>query len=174
LVAVVPVWLLDIDGVINALGNSPPRDWPIACWRSVEAESAHNIRWPIVAAQPVLDFIAVVHDKGQAEIRWHTSWQGFANNVSRELGLPEFPLQPAPEYDEPLSFTWWKLPAARRVLEEGRRLIWTDDDFSEELTRAQRRELSASGRALLLGPDTMTGLRRRHLKRIEAFLQRGS
>ena len=168
-----PVWLLDIDGVINALNHDalPTRDWPSACWRSVEAESAHEIRWPIVAAQPVLDFIWVVHAEGRAEIRWHTSWQEFANNVSRSLGLPEFPLQPAPEFDEPIGFTWWKLPAARRVLaDEGRRLIWTDDDVAEEMTRLERRELQATGRALLLCPDTMTGLRRRHLKRIEAFL----
>src|SRR5262245_14536015 len=107
-----PVWLLDIDGVINALDHPgpPTRAWPAFCWRCVEAESAHQIRWPIVAAQPVLDFIALVHTGGLADIRWHTSWQGFANNVSRELGLPEFPLQSAPEFDEPLSFTWWKLP----------------------------------------------------------------
>ena len=167
------MWLLDIDGVINALENPgpPTRAWPSGCWRRVLAESAHEIRWQIVAAQPVLDFIWLVHSSGQAEIRWHTSWQEFANNVSRELDLPEFPIQPAPEFDEPISLTWWKLPAARRVLaEEGRRLIWTDDDFSEELSRLERRQLQSSGRALLLCPDTMTGLRRRHLKRIETFL----
>jgi hypothetical protein len=168
-----PVWLLDIDGVINALDHlgPPTRAWPAGCWRTVEAESAHQIRWPIVAAQPVLDFIWLVHADGLADIRWHTSWQGFANNVSHSLGLPEFPLQPAPEFDEPISLTWWKLPAARRVLtEEGRRLIWTDDDFAEETTRLERRELQATRRALLLCPNTMTGLRQRHLKRIQQFL----
>jgi hypothetical protein len=167
-----PVWLLDIDGVINALDHlgPPNRDWPASSWRLVEAESAHQIRWPIVAAQPVLDFIELVHATGRAEIRWHTSWQEFAVNVSRSLGLPEFPLQPAPEFDEPVSLTWWKLPAAQRVLAEGRSLIWTDDDFRQELTRIERRRLKACGRALLLCPNTMTGLRQRHLKRIEDFL----
>lgn len=168
-----PVWLLDIDGVINALEQfgPPTRAWPAGCWRSVEAESAHQIRWPIRAAQPVLDFIWLVHTDGRAEIRWHTSWQEFANNVSHSLGLPEFPVQPAPEFDEPEGSTWWKLPAARRVLEqEGRRLIWTDDDFGAELSRADRRELRSSGQILMQCPDTMTGLCRRHLKRIEAFL----
>jgi hypothetical protein len=167
-----PVWLLDIDGVINALESPGPplHAWPAGCWRTVQAESAHQLSWPIVAAQPVLDFIWMVHTKGLAEIRWHTSWQEFANNVSRELDLPELPLQPAPEFDEPISLTWWKLPAARRVLSEGRRLIWTDDDVGSELSRVERRELKATGRALLLCPDTKTGLRHRHLKRIESFL----
>jgi hypothetical protein len=167
-----PVWLLDIDGVINALSSRPStRDWPVGGWREVEAESAHGLRWPILAAQPVLDFIALVHDTGRAEIRWHTTWQEFANNVSRSLGLPEFAVQPAPEFDEPLGFTWWKLPAAHRVLvEEGRRLVWTDDDAVSELSRAELRHLKTLGQALLLCPDTMTGLRQRHLKRIDGFL----
>lgn len=170
--AVTPVWLLDIDGVINALGSKTlTRAWPAAGWRLVHAESAHQVRWPIRAAQPVLDFITAVHTSGRAEIRWHSTWQEYANNVSRELGLPEFPVAHAPEFDEPIGMTWWKLPAARRILvQERRRLIWTDDDAAEEMTRAERRELHTLGRSLIVFPDTMTGLCRRHLHRIETFL----
>jgi hypothetical protein len=167
----VPVWLLDIDGVVNAVVSKPPRNvWPADAWVEVEAESAHGLSWPILTARPVVDFVRRVHDSALAEVRWHTTWREYAHNVGRALGLPEFPIQDAPEFKEE-SERWWKLPAAQRILAEERRaLVWTDDETATELSRAERIALRRMGRALLIGPAARTGLTRRHLRQIESFL----
>jgi hypothetical protein len=172
----VPVWLLDLDGVINAACKSlPTHAWPKHAWREVTVGDSKGQSVPIKTAQPVVDFIREIHESGRAEIRWHTTWQQDALGVGRELGLPEFAVAEAPEYQQLHEFLdrdrWWKLPAARRVLaDEGRILLWTDDDAHTDLRRDERTELSGLGRLLIVCPDAMTGLCRRHLRRIDAFL----
>jgi hypothetical protein len=141
------VWLMDIDGVVNALGDAPDtKIWPADQWVRASATSALDIEWPLLAAAPVLDFLRMVTDEGRAEIRWHSAWQHNAPRVGAALGLPQWPVQPCPEYalDKaaiavPLTTRvsrWWKLPAAMRVLDAGHSLLWTDDDARYQLRRA--------------------------------------
>lgn len=89
------------------------------------------------------------------------------------LGLVSLPLSDAPEWADP-SPLWWKLPAAQRVIDSGRRLIWTDDQFplyrTDPRTEPGLRAVELSGLALLLGPDPDTGLSPGDLRRIAAFL----
>ena len=169
----VPVWLLDLDGVVNAASRTfPTHAWPKQTWQGIEAEDEEGITWPIKAARPVIDFIKEVHGAGRAEIRWHSTWQGYAVHVGRQLGLPDFGVQEAPEYKDSDAEHWWKAPGARRVLaEEGRDLLWTDDDADEWLGRQERTELASLGhRLLIVCPDSRTGLCKKHLKRITQFL----
>jgi len=178
----VPVWLLDIDGVINAATNSQQRlhsAWPKESWILTEAEGGDRI-WPIQTATPVVEYIRKIHESGLAEIRWHTTWQHKAHNVSRAVGLPEFPIQEAPEYDPAFwrrmrgTDHWWKLPAARRLVQlEERALIWTDDDIHHEMTQQQRHWLRGEGRVLLIAPDPYAGLHQKDLDRIDKFLNPG-
>ena len=61
----VPVWLLDIDGVVNALARGRVRDaWPLDAWvqRVVRADIPGQgaMVLPILAARPVLDFVTDV------------------------------------------------------------------------------------------------------------------
>lgn len=167
-----PVWLLDLDGVVNAASRTfPTHAWPRQAWRQIEAEDEEGLTWPIKAAGPVIDFIRAVHESGRAEIRWHSTWQEYSLNVGRLLGLPDFGVQEAPEYKEFDADRWWKTPAARRVLGgEGRDLLWTDDDADRELAPDERAELAAMGRLLIVCPDSKTGLCGRHLRRIDEFL----
>lgn len=167
------VWLLDIDGVINAATRRPPTHaWPESDWIDTKASDAKR-QWRILAAQPVLDFIRAVHDDERAEIRWHTTWQHHAQEVADVLGLPTFPVQEAPEYANAHHLVgWWKLPAAHRVLRAGHRLVWTDDD-AVDLHRTERTELEAAGPVLVVSPSAQTGLCRRHLADIDAFLAGG-
>lgn len=171
-----PVWLLDIDGVINAatLGEPPTHAWPADDWVDTKADGEARV-WRMLAARPVLDFIREVHAAGRAEIRWHTTWQERAANVARALDLPEFPVQYAPEFldvEEALRHDqWWKLPAAQRVVtDEGRALLWTDDDADWDLTAEQRTALEVAGRVLIVSPSSLVGLCRRHLRAIDEFL----
>jgi len=167
----VPVWLLEVDGVINTYGTqkSPPTQvWPAADWIITKVG-----RFNIWAARPVVDFIRGVHERGEAEIRWHTSWQDGALDLAVGLGLPEFEVQEAPEwgsYDENAQ-GWWKLPPVHRVLAEGRSVLWTDDDAVCLSTR-ERAELQGSGLIEIIAPTYNTGLCKRHLRQIGEILPR--
>jgi hypothetical protein len=161
----VPVWLLDIDGVINAAtrGKPPTHAWPATDWIDTRAKT-----WRILAARPVLDFIRTVHEKGMAEIRWHTTWQHDAQLLADALDLPTFSVQHAPEFDE-LRAGWWKLPAAHRALDEGRGLVWTDDDIAVEVSDVELASFAMAG-AVVLTPPVRTGLCPRHLEQIDTYL----
>jgi hypothetical protein len=176
-----PVWLLDIDGVVNAISVDPhPAVWPADRWVRAKATCA-GVEWPLLAAGPVLDFVRRAHLAGLAEIRWHTTWQHEAADVSRALDLPEFPVQPAPEFRSihavggaaPVGATWWKLPAAQRVVaDEGRALVWTDDDAEIQLDgwTGEEQALRRTRSVLIVAPRTQVGLTPDDLLAIDAFL----
>lgn len=177
-----PVWLLDIDGVINACSKKPDRSvWTADEWQTGRAE-AEGRSWPILWSKPVVDFIRNVHESGQAEIRWHTTWQHWAANLATLVGLPEFPIAEAPEMDDKPGYVakairesrswWWKLPAAERVVrDEKRPLIWTDDDITWSLCGYDvDAKLRAYAPALLVSPQETLGLTKKQLRQISDFL----
>jgi len=91
-----PVWLLDVDGVINAATIKPPTYvWPADAWIKTKV-----LGLTVHVAQPVLDFIREVHELGRVEIRWHTTWQLDAPAFGEVLGLPTFPVADAPEWGD--------------------------------------------------------------------------
>lgn len=169
-----PVWLLDVDGVVNAIATKPDRTvWPAVAWIRTTAE-AQGSDWPILAARPVLDLIREVHEQGLAEIRWHTTWREHAvKNLAPALDLPEFPVQDDLDVDSftenedgCVAYRWWKVPAAQHVVQvEKRRLIWTDDDLN-----SNRRELDPFADHLLICPQTRLGLTPKHLRKIREHL----
>ena len=141
-----PLWLLDVDGVLNAAHDKPDRSvWPADQWIRFDAEDTRTGEsWPRLIAQPVVDFLTEIHRRGLAEIRWHTTWQDEAWAIAEHIGLPHFEVQDAPEFDD--CEGWWKLPAARREMNDGgRTLLWTDDDIAFDLSVQERRELNARG-----------------------------
>jgi hypothetical protein len=170
-----PVWLLDIDGVVNALARGAVRgSWPQDAWiqRVIRADMPGHgpMVLPILAARPVLDFVAQVYHSGTADVRWHSTWRAAAmTELAPVLGLPPIPISVAPEWTAPPYEGWWKLPAARRVLESGRRLVWTDDDLG--VFAAEVGDLVSRPDALLIGPDRHIGLTGADLDSIAAFLQ---
>ena len=174
-----PVWLLDIDGVLNALESAPARAaWPDAEFIETAALSAHDFEWPLFVAVPVLDFLRRVHDEGRAEILWHSAWQEYSVNVGVALDLPTWAVLDCPEFAEdeapiaqPLTWhhrPWWKLPAAQRAVASGRPLLWTDDDAWRQLGSLDTP--SWCQRALIIAPDEDTGLTPDHLRAIDEWL----
>lgn len=169
-----PLWLLDIDGVIN----SPLREVPTEVWEEWLQTSAWSPSgtWRIHTAVPVRDFIVHVHESGLAEIRWHSTWQEFSVNVGDAVELPRFPIQDSPEADQDgfSNARWWKLPAVWRELVKGqepggnRPVLWTDDDM-DYLTAEQQITLAAAG-CKLIRPNSRTGLDAEDLKEIETYL----
>lgn len=156
-----PVLLLDIDGVINAL--QPP-------WDDVDRTKCHGltIRW----APAAVDRLRAMHDAGLIEVRWCTTWCGFPDQLAA-LGAA-LGLDLASAFGKrPASKTWGdlKVEAAIATLAEGRRLVWVDDgevDAGRRLFPALA-EAEASGRALLVQPESLHGLTAEHLDEIEAF-----
>lgn len=164
----IPVWLLDIDGVLNAVDYPTStlrfKTWPQDAWLN-----ARITKFPFSVAAAVRDFICKAHESGLVEIRWHTTWQEDAQKVASWLELPTFPVHHAPEA-QGWDNAWWKLPSALRVLYlEKRPLLWTDDDINYELTVRQKKKFQEDG-ALLICPKTEVGLAPAELRRINKFL----
>jgi hypothetical protein len=162
-----PVWLLDVDGVVNA--RHPAWDQPYAQGHAFVDGVTYRLQW----APALTRFIKMVHKRRAAEVRWATTWVDHIHQVERLLRVPAFhtafrglgtsPAVGAPEC---------KLAAALHVVEVERRpLIWTDDD-AIPVTGEDRRRLDEAGvPVLLLAPDSFEGLTPRHLEAIEGFLE---
>lgn len=160
-----PVWLLDVDGVIN---TSRP-GWSAAP-RSGHAYAygnSYKLRW----APALITRIRDLHKAGIVEVRWCTTWCAYADQLERLWALP--PLGRAFTDDiNGHTAAEAKLAAARQVLTEGRRLIWTDDTEVPQWGEVHD-ELIADGRALLIRPKGSTGLQPEHMDAIEAFASVG-
>lgn len=156
-----PVWMLDIDGVLNVFQPS----WGIDLTRV-------KVGFPIRYNQPLIDRIRAIHTSGLAEVRWSTTWCGYRDQLVWLGRLFDLDLTRA-FGDRPMSKTWadLKVEAALAVLAEGRRLIWTDDGEVEAGRRLfpALAHAEADGRALLIEPDSVIGLQADHMDQIEAF-----
>lgn len=177
-----PVWLLDIDGVLNSMSVKEPTSvWPQQAWKRGSYTSQPNV-FPLLWSQPVIDYVTRMHTEGIAEVRWHTTWQHEAHYFAEIVGLPmDMPVAWAPEFKQGADGHarrimngkpgWWKHAAAWRVVnEEKRPLVWTDDDLDYQLPRYIRDQLKAQGPMVLCSPDQYTGLTPKHLKTIGEFL----
>jgi hypothetical protein len=183
-----PVLLLDVDGVLNAFISKPNKAiWPFDTWRFGKARAADR-EWPIAWSTETVNWLNALDDSGRAEIRWHTTWLHDAQNIADLLGLNRFAVADStPEVGDDVygeqaqelksarlrdgEPTWWKYGAAHRVLtEEGRALLWFDDDLESKLPRRLRDLMQANHAVLFISPDGHTGLIPRHLRQAEQFL----
>lgn len=158
-----PVWLLDVDGVINATRpgwGAPPRKG-----RARFFDDEFPIRW----APALVDRILALHRSGQIEIRWCTTWCPQAEQIEQLIGLPALPR--AFTEDPGLRVRRAKHDAVLAVLAENRPLVWTDDDAIPESGRLFDELASAPAGALLIRPRGHCGLQPVHLDAIEAFIR---
>jgi hypothetical protein len=156
-----PVWLLDVDGVVNVA--RPGWDAAPRSGNAYADGTAYRMRW----APALIERIRLLHCNGNVEIRWCSTWCAEAEQIERLFGLPR--LERSWHHD--LSATTApaaKLDAARAVLDQGQHLVWTDD--TEVPTSGPiHEELTRTGRALLIAPSPRRGLQPEHLDAIEAF-----
>lgn len=181
-----PVLLLDVDGVVNAMSKQAPTHvWPADVWRRAKIQARDGMEYPFLWAIPVVEWLTRLHESGDVEIRWHTTWQHEALEVGKVLGLPEFKVQECPEFAEyerngsELSAKlisacmpgWWKYPAAENLVsDEGRRVIWIDDDIDYQITAGGRRALKAIYNLVLVCPNERTGIIPKHMVKVEAAI----
>lgn len=120
-----PIVLLDVDGVLNVVcnPNEPPTDWPE--YRT-EVMNGYRITW----APALIERLRALHEAEEVEIRWLTTWWAKIPTLA-PLGMPDLTVACNAE-DYAVRNRWWKLQPAQRAYEEGRKLVWIDDDLVDQ------------------------------------------
>lgn len=125
-----PIWLMDVDGVLNAFDESGPvmGDW--GDWTGFTARG-----FPIRYSPKMVARILALHETRRVDIRWLTTWGRWADTDLTEFGLPEFEVAAEQPFRD--RGGWWKLPVAQELFNKGHAVIWTDDDlaFSSDAMR---------------------------------------
>lgn len=162
----VPVWLLDVDGVLNADRpgwRARPRQG-----RATFEGHVFRMRW---APRLMLQLAGLHHDR-VVEFRWATTWVDQIDRLEALFGLPGFPvafsgLPTGPQLQTPTL----KCMAALDVVETERRpLIWTDDDAIPIGGPLLRRLHGSEQPLLLIAPDPLRGLQPADLEAVTEFL----
>ena len=155
-----PVWLLDVDGVLNG-SRTGWQSTPKSTWVTASDGNRYRLRW----APALIVGINLVQESGLIDVRWATSWINDTTVLERALGLNPLPRA----YTAPHG-VWharYKLTAALGVVADGRRLIWTDDDAIP--TEGPDREYLDAAGALLIAPTPSRGLRPADWDTIRAY-----
>ena len=117
-----PIWLIDVDGVINA--TCKPAGWNVE--PRIGYAHAAGTRYRLHWSPALIDRIRHLHTTGVVQARWCTTWCAYADQLERMWQLP--PLHRTFKRDiKGKEASAAKLAAARQVLADGHRLIWTDD-----------------------------------------------
>lgn len=122
-------WLLDVDGVINALGLTSAlgrSGWSMAPWVTQE----------VAGTDLCYSIINRLHDEGHVQVHWLTTWDDHATSfLAPALGLGHYTLlQETRAWDRDRDHWWWKFNIASELAGDGRRVIWTDDELGEDET----------------------------------------
>lgn len=159
-----PVWLLDVNGVIDASG--PGWGGPGRAQHVIVEGLPYRLRWEPKAVA----CIRTLHMAGVVEVHWCTNWCPWADVLETLWHLPTFSRAwPAGPVD-PVDAWPAKVQAALAVLDAGRRLVWTDDDLDPANVPAQ---VTATSAALLIRTKPSRGLRPEHVHQIEQFARDG-
>ena len=158
-----PVWLLDVDGVLNARRPG----WSEAPHQGVAwtDDRAWQMRW----SPTLIQQIEIIAASFEVEIVWATTWCPWIDGLEElfDLSGSRCAFGSAELAAEPDNRV--KLDAALAVIASGRGLIWTDDAAipvaGEELDT-----LVAAG-SLLIRPDEDRGLQPTHVESIRAWLR---
>ena len=166
----VPLLLLDVDGVLNAALMDLPEGWQRGTY------NGFVLSWdPTVTAR-----LREWHESGRVELQWLTTWTENADRLlAGPMGLPRGLRTHGREDVLPTGFSgrfggapgWWKLAAARAVVEAepGRRIVWIDDDLADQADDT-REWLAGNAHVLVVAPDLYVGLTHAELDQVEAWL----
>lgn len=181
-----PIWLLDFDGVINALSRRGGRAfWPD--WRSARIDHPHRetnakgniIRLPLLWSDTV---IATVDDAVTAgvDVRWLSTCRGDTERLLEVIpGLPELPWLDESILDDATArdldpdrrmFSGpWKVEVAKAYVPDDAPLLWTEDEFTVDvMSESWRRARKAP--TTFLRPHLMQGLVKKHVTEIREWI----
>lgn len=177
-----PLFLLDFDGVINAVSKRTSDIYPEETWRRTRLLSG-NKRYPILFSDVVLDSLRRAGEV--AEVKYLSTWRADTAKFAAEFNLPEWgyldeSILDAPEekdqatkYQYRMWEPYWKVSVARKAMTGNTRpVLWVDDDIpfmrGAEKLIAERREVAE---LVTIHPDSSQGLSPRELDRIEEFIR---
>jgi hypothetical protein len=163
----VPIWLLDVDGVINA---SRPGWGNAGIKRDVWVSCRNEFIKLRFSPELVAEMVKLIR-KGAVEIRWATSWCCEATRLEEVLRLPYLQRCWTDCFDSDQA-ALPKAVAAQDVLRQGRRLIWTDDVEVPEPDTERYARYTENGRALLIKPKSSRGLRPGHIDLIKSWIRK--
>lgn len=159
-----PLWFLDIDGVLSINGWGTP-----AGYEEAVTSDGFRVKW----RQDVIDDIRDIHDDGLYRIVWLTTWGSEANTIFAPLvGLPEFEVASEPYDLGTYGANWWKLEVAQkwRGTYPDSRFVWTDDDLKVE-TYATR--WARASNSYVISPLPYVGLTPSDIGNIRAYARGG-
>lgn len=164
-----PVWLLDVDGVINAnrpgWGSAPHRRF--AYLPTPRGLREYKLTWAPALIRRILQA-----KRAGVDVRWCTTWCEVPDELTRVLRI-ELPSALTPEQAADTEVNYFKLAAATAVvLEERRPLIWTDDMALPKTPAEWAPFLNSMVPWLMLEPRENRGLQEEHLDYIQGWVDR--
>ena len=123
---------LDVDGVINAVSNNPPRvntQWS-GDWSKTEV-----LGFPILYSHELVQNLNELAEREDVTIKWLTTWQErAAQDLSPLIGIDGQDWEVMYGDINDHWFTtgrWWKLDAIREDIEKTSpdKVVWIDDDL---------------------------------------------
>lgn len=167
-----PVWLLDYDGVLNAL--APHGDTKVWSEWKVQGKGSNpdSIPWHLWAPEAV-KVVAEAHAAG-VRVIWLTTWMEMTQRLHETITeLPaglEFLTDHGAGSVGPSRH--WKANAAMMTVPYGVPLLWTDDDLNRRLVRekAVKEWLASRGDTTLMCPRKEHGLTPEHVTKIREWI----
>lgn len=181
-----PIWLLDFDGVVNALSKRGGRAyWPD--WRSATipdpdgglTRAGTPLQLQLLWAPEVIDTVRHALDAG-VDVRWLSTWRAHTALLPEIIpGLPrmrwldetilaavdESTLDPGKSMESGP----WKVLVAKAYVPGGAPLLWTEDSLSIDLlSESWRRARTAA--TTLIRPRGATGLIQREVRTIREWI----
>lgn len=139
-----PVWLVDFDGVVNALSSSGGRmDWDDRLSGSIDHPLGRTTRGGAMIRLPLLWSPTVVRVLGDAvaagvDVRWLSTWREHTRQLPTVIdGLPVLPWLDESVLDDTVAAALdpegrmasgaWKFACAKAYVPDEAPLLWTDD-----------------------------------------------
>lgn len=158
-----PVVFVDIDGVLA----------PMAMRDGLEVAQVGGWQGTVVYDPAVIAYLRRWHQDGLAEVRWLTSWDDDANTCfAPAVGLPEFFVHPEPVRADPGRGWWKEAVVSHHIRETPRRVVWLEDEVAVD-SAAHRLAATDPDHALIIVPDSRTGLTIEDCHAVERFLRHG-
>ena len=176
-----PLVFIDVDGVINAVGDKHGRLSPNRArhFLSVEVPAGDGETVTVLYRPDVVARLRDLSESGRAEFVWLTTWRHIAReHVAPLIGLPDWEAIPHPidvgedtdgvaahQWDR--ARPWWKTQGVLDRTADGRQFAWLDDDLAPA-TKRRVRELRPQP-SLLVTPPSGIGLTSRLVAQLELF-----
>jgi len=176
----VPVFV-DVDGVINALPDSPAdlAHWPADTWRKdliyvPSLAMTVNVTW----STAVIERLWAIEAMPQSVMTWGTTWLEKAPALlAPVVGLGQaWPVAHPVAVTADRWFSWWKATRVYEAVQEHGRAVWIDDDIDAWVSTlrigGRLDQLDwIDNRVLTVCPASRHGLTDDDLTTIEEFLK---